>query len=66
MNYNDAVAVYQKSPTSETLKEVCKQLCSEMTLREKLKMLSVRHLIIQSVRLRQWKHSLKLPKEVIW
>lgn len=37
MNYNDAVAVYQKSPTSETLKEVCKQLCSEMTLREKLK-----------------------------
>ena len=40
MNYNDAVAVYQKSPTSETLKEVCKQLCSEMTLREKLKMLS--------------------------
>ena len=33
MNYNDAVAVYQKSPTSETLKEVCKQLCSEMTLR---------------------------------
>lgn len=42
MNYNEAVSLYQKSPTSETLKEVCRQLCSELTLREKLKMLSGR------------------------
>ena len=35
MNYNEAVSLYQKSPTSETLKEVCRQLCSELTLREK-------------------------------
>lgn len=48
MNYNDAVAVYQKSPTSETLKEVCKQLCSEMTLREKLKMLSGRQFAMRN------------------
>lgn len=48
MNYNDAVAVYQKSPTSETLKAVCKQLCSEMTLREKLKMLSGRQFAMRN------------------
>ena len=48
MNYNDAVAVYQKSPTSATLKEVCKQLCSEMTLREKLKMLSGRQFAMRN------------------
>ena len=42
MDYNEAVRVYQKSPTIETLRAVCKQLCSEMTLKEKLKMLSGR------------------------
>lgn len=43
MNYSEAVKRYQQNPTGETLHKVSKQLCGEMTLKEKLKMLSGRH-----------------------
>ena len=43
MNYSEAVKRYQENPTGETLHKVSKQLCGEMTLKEKLKMLSGRH-----------------------
>ena len=40
MRYQDAVAVYQKNPKKETLQEQCNLLIAEMTLKEKIHMLS--------------------------
>lgn len=40
MNYNDAVKLYKENPTSENLKKICADLRSELTLHEKLHMMS--------------------------
>ena len=46
MNYQDAVTQYRKTPTDETLYAAAKALCGEMTLREKLRMLSGRQFFL--------------------
>ncbi len=40
MNYSEAVSIYGQNPTKETLSDVTAKLCGEMTLKEKLRMLS--------------------------
>ena len=39
MNYNEAVKVYQSSPVKEVLYDVAEQLCNEMTLKEKIRLM---------------------------
>ncbi len=39
MNFNQAVEIYKKSPVSETLNKVTKELLDEMTLKEKVRLM---------------------------
>lgn len=48
MNYQDAVRKYRAEPTDETLYSVAKQLCSELKLSEKLKMLSGKRFFVRN------------------